>query len=326
MLRLQKAMLHRVLLAKARPILQKPSAPIHFPSRLVVRSRSTAQLQRPARLSTRALNSQLVHQSLKQPRQQPRILASSSPSLSSTSSVPLASGGGGGHVPPLLVRGSLVGATTALLTPLFPIIGFNQLVFRFVSPAGRVAIHGGTSMLYFSAMVLAPDAFFYAPVLLPFAIGNGVVASAAYVVAEGVAGGPAALAAMKIGPVPVAGPLIGAATALLAPNVYPACFAVVWPNLGPGSSSYVFDPAAYVRCASRLMLLMPAALIIYCFKPLTRASHRFWLCCRQWDSSSDVCMHLFVFVAILHACAEFVTHVPTNQPTQVRIYSGLVLQ
>ena len=246
MLRLQQVMLRRLLLAKARPGLQRPTASIRSPSRLVVRNRSTAQLQqRPTCLNSLAGKSQFVQQSLllkRRPRPHPRDLALSSPSLSSTSSAPLASGG---HVPPLLVRGSLVGATTALMTPLFPIIGFNQLVFRFVSPAGRVAIHGGTSMLYFSAMVLAPDAFFYAPVLLPFAIGNGVMASATYVVAEAVAGGPAALAALKIGPVPVAGPIIGAATALLAPNLYPACFAIVWPNLGPGSS-YVFDPAAYV--------------------------------------------------------------------------------
>ena len=86
--------------------------------------------------------------------------------------------------PPLAVRAGLVSASTALATPLFPIIGFNHLVFRFVPPEQRMAIHGGTSMAYLSAMVLLPNAFYYAPVLLPFAISNGVTAGGLYIVAE----------------------------------------------------------------------------------------------------------------------------------------------
>ena len=35
---------------------------------------------------------------------------------------------------------------------------------------------GGTSMVSYSIMTLVPNAFYYAPVLLPFALGNGVVA------------------------------------------------------------------------------------------------------------------------------------------------------
>lgn len=38
---------------------------------------------------------------------------------------------------PLLVRASLVGASTAMMTPLFPVIGLNYLVFR----------HSATKML-----------------------------------------------------------------------------------------------------------------------------------------------------------------------------------
>ncbi|CAJ1341284.1 unnamed protein product, partial [Effrenium voratum] len=77
--------------------------------------------------------------------------------------------------PPLLVRSSLVAASTALMTPLFPVIGFNQLVFRYATPEMKLALHGGTSMVYFSAMTLVPNAFYYAPILLPFALGNGLV-------------------------------------------------------------------------------------------------------------------------------------------------------
>lgn len=35
---------------------------------------------------------------------------------------------------------------------------------------------GGTSMVSYSIMTLTPQAFYYAPILLPFAVGNGVVA------------------------------------------------------------------------------------------------------------------------------------------------------
>lgn len=35
---------------------------------------------------------------------------------------------------------------------------------------------GGTSMVSYSIMTLLPQAFYYAPILLPFAIGNGMVA------------------------------------------------------------------------------------------------------------------------------------------------------
>ena len=74
-------------------------------------------------------------------------------------------------------------------------------------------------MLYFSAMVLFPKAFFFAPLLLPFAVGNGIVAAGAYIAADVAAGGPQALAALKFGPVPVAGLGIGITTALVAPFV-----------------------------------------------------------------------------------------------------------
>jgi len=101
-------------------------------------------------------------------------------------------------------------------------------------------------MLYFSAMVLAPQAFFYAPLLLPCAIGNGAVAGATYSIADAVAGGPKALAEFKIGGLlPVAGPAIGAATAVVAPFTYPACFAITWPSLSQGLTSAALDVESY---------------------------------------------------------------------------------
>ena len=156
-----------------------------------------------------------------------------------------------GHQPPLAVRASLVGASTALATPLFPVIGLNQLLFRYASPELRVALTGGASLLQFSLMTLVPNAFYYAPLLLPFALGNGLTAAAAYLVVEAGAGGPAALSRWAAGPIPVAGPLLGIIVALAAPLTYPSAFSVVWPGgggggiglsdelFGPGSLSYL---------------------------------------------------------------------------------------
>ena len=74
-------------------------------------------------------------------------------------------------------------ATTALMTPMYPIIGFNQLVFRYLSPPMQAALSSGTGMLYFSAMVLGPHSVYYAPMLLPFAASNAVVSAAVVPVA-----------------------------------------------------------------------------------------------------------------------------------------------
>ena len=126
-----------------------------------------------------------------------------------------------GETPPLPVRAGLVGATTALATPLFPVIGFNQLAFRFLDPATRMALTGGVSMLYFSAVTLTPEAMRWAPLMLPFAVGNGATAGALYLGADVAAGGPLALQATG----PVVGVALGVATALLAPLTY----CVTWP-------------------------------------------------------------------------------------------------
>ena len=140
-----------------------------------------------------------------------------------------------------------MGASTALATPLFPVIGLNQLLFRYASPELRVALTGGASLLQFSLMTLVPNAFYYAPLLLPFALGNGLTAAAAYLVVEAGAGGPAALSRWAAGPIPVAGPLLGIIVALAAPLTYPSAFSVVWPGRGGGGiglSDELFGPGS----------------------------------------------------------------------------------
>ena len=146
------------------------------------------------------------------------------------------------ETPPLPVRAGLVGSATALATPLFPVIGLNQLVFRYLTPQQRLALAGGSSMAYFSAMVLSPKLFWYAPLLLPFALGNGATAAAAYAAADGAAGGPRALAAWRALGVPLAGPALGVVTALAAPLTYPLSFALAWPD--PNASGAALWAAA----------------------------------------------------------------------------------
>eukprot|EP00435_Cladocopium_sp_Y103_P024402 s2417_g6.t1 len=132
---------------------------------------------------------------------------------------------------PLLVRASLVGASTAMMTPLFPVIGLNYLVFRHVPADVRMVWLGGTSMVSYSIMTLVPNAFYYAPVLLPFALGNGVVAGSLYLAADVLAGGPKVLAQHRLfnGLVPLFGPALGATTAMLVPYTYPLCWGFVFP-------------------------------------------------------------------------------------------------
>lgn len=185
------------------------------------------------------------------------------------------------HQPPLAIRTSLVGGATALVTPLFPVIGLNQLVFRHLSPQARMAITRGTTFAYFSAMTLVPNAFYYAPLLVPFAIGNGVTAAASYVVIETAAGGPDELKNwnLKLGAggvaIPVAGPAIGMATALAAPLTYPSTFAIAWNPASPTITAeaeaaaakaqawaWAYDPAVYemVRELAYNQVMVPCLL------------------------------------------------------------------
>lgn len=118
-----------------------------------------------------------------------------------------------------------------MMTPLFPVIGLNYLVFRHVPADVRMAWLGGTSMVSYSIMTLVPQAFYYAPILLPFAVGNGMVAGSLYLVADLAAGGPKALAQHHFffKQVPLFGPVLGATTANLVPYTYPSCWGFVFP-------------------------------------------------------------------------------------------------
>ena len=157
--------------------------------------------------------------------------------------LPIAHAPVGEHTPPLAIRSLLVGSATALATPLFPVIGFNFFAKRFLDPVQRMAITGGGSVLVYSAMTLLPNAFYYAPLLLPFAVGNGVTAAGLYIASDVAAGGPHNLADLKLGGVPVFGSAIGVATAFAAPFTYPAAWTLVWPESGAGQ--HVMDGDLY---------------------------------------------------------------------------------
>ena len=111
------------------------------------------------------------------------------------------SSGGNIHSPPLIVRGALVGASGLVVTA--------GAGFVFYSVGGDPAC---------------------APMFLPIAASNGVTAAAVYTVADIVAGGPARLLP-PVGGKSVArpgGPMIGIATALLAPLTYATTWALIW--------------------------------------------------------------------------------------------------
>lgn len=130
--------------------------------------------------------------------------------------------------PPLLLRSALVGATTALATPAFPVVFVNTFLTFWADPQTRMAITGGTSMVFFSIMTAMPNSFYYAPILLPFAVGNGLTAAGLYLAGDVACGGPERLVE-RLSPVPV-GAAIGAATALAVPFAYPLCWALVYPS------------------------------------------------------------------------------------------------
>jgi hypothetical protein len=87
------------------------------------------------------------------------------------------------EVPPIGVRASLVGGAVAFATPLFPIIGFIQLAYRWLTLQQRLVHTGGTSMAYFSLMVAAPQTFYSAapqpnPRARPFMLTGSALLSA----------------------------------------------------------------------------------------------------------------------------------------------------
>ena len=94
------------------------------------------------------------------------------------------------HQPPLPVRIALVSATTAVATPAFPAIGFVNLVLRLAlsNTETRSLLSASIgSVLSFATWTLVPAFYNLAPVILPCAIGNGLVAGASFGVLDAIA-------------------------------------------------------------------------------------------------------------------------------------------
>jgi len=141
-----------------------------------------------------------------------RYLASASKSKSTRSII---------HEPPLPIRVALVSASTALCTPVFPAIGFVNVVLRAAirDPNIRYQLSGSMgSILSIAFYTILPYSYQYAPLLVPCAIGNGIAAGGAYAALDVIAGGPTSALGSKLLRNPlIAGGGIGAFTGLVAP-------------------------------------------------------------------------------------------------------------
>lgn len=123
------------------------------------------------------------------------------------------------HEPPLAVRIALVSTSTAICTPVFPAIGFVNAALRIMMPdpqlRQKISASSG-AILNIAFWYILPFSYDVAPILLPFAIGNGIVAGAAYGCLDIVSGGPQS----KILKNPlITGGGIGALTGVVAPTL-----------------------------------------------------------------------------------------------------------
>ena len=103
---------------------------------------------------------------------------------------------------------------TALCTPIFPAIGFVNICLRFMLPNEqlRTALSASIgSILSFACWTIVPFAYDIAPLLLPFAISNGVCVGVGYALLDVTAGGPKSLKH------PFVGGGLGALTGFAAP-------------------------------------------------------------------------------------------------------------
>ena len=131
------------------------------------------------------------------------------------------------------MRVCLVSATTALATPAFPVLGFLYLTARITLPDAQLrrAMEGRWGgLVSFAAWTLLPNLYggAAASLLLPFAIGNAVVAGAAYGAADvvlaavggGVGGGTSGknLAIRIMGAPYLLGSGVGATVGYVAPH------------------------------------------------------------------------------------------------------------
>ena len=139
-------------------------------------------------------------------------------------------------VAPFPIRCTIVGAATAVATPLFPVIGSYRLACYLVPNKGaRFMIVGSAAGVFsFAIRDALPYLVEHAELIAPMALANGGVAAVSYGVLEAAAGGPAKLLdragtvlprfapiwLKAAGPAAVVGAGIGLATALLAPYTY----------------------------------------------------------------------------------------------------------
>ena len=139
-------------------------------------------------------------------------------------------------VAPFPIRCTIVGAATAVATPLFPVIGSYRLACYLVPNKGaRLMIVGSAAGVFsFAIRDALPYLVDHAELIAPMALANGGVAAVSYGALEAINGGPAKLldrasnmlprfAPMWLkaaGPAAVVGAGIGLATALVAPYTY----------------------------------------------------------------------------------------------------------
>ena len=128
------------------------------------------------------------------------------------------------HQPPLPIRISLVSSTTALATPSFPALGFLYLVLRITIPNEhmRQAMVGqwGT-VLSFTTWTILPTLHHgsVASIMVPFALGNAVVAGSLYGIVDLACGEPNNNNSNKILQTPyICGLGIGASVGYIAPK------------------------------------------------------------------------------------------------------------
>ena len=133
------------------------------------------------------------------------------------------------HEPPLAVRVALVSTSTAICTPVFPAIGFVNAALRIMMPdpqlRQKISASAGT-ILNIAFWYILPFSYDVAPILLPFAIGNGIVAGTAYGCLDVLSGGPQS----KILKNPlITGGGIGAFTGIVAPTlVYGQVYSAIY--------------------------------------------------------------------------------------------------
>ena len=153
------------------------------------------------------------------------------------------------------VRCTIVGAATAVATPLFPVIGSYRLACYLVPNKGARFIIVGSAAGVFSFAIrdALPYLVDHAELIAPMALANGAVASISYGVLEAAAGGPAKLldragavlprfAPMWLkaaGPAAVVGAGIGLATALIAPYTYATLTELHFGVELPGTARFV---------------------------------------------------------------------------------------